>query len=216
MKANMARAGVLGIIFIGLWAAVDSGLTHDFDTQWVKLFRDPENAGRLVGPSWMHEMGRDLTAMGSVLVLASITGAVVGCFLLIRKWRLAAFTIFAVGGGAVVSFALKALVSRPRPDLEAVAHVFTSSFPSGHAALSAVTFMTFGALISMIDTSPIMRGYCLVVAGLAIFAVGSSRLYLGLHYPTDVLAGWLVGGAWTMFALGIFDASTDRNSDTTG
>jgi len=203
MKESFWVALGLSAGFLLLWGIVALGIMDTFDLSAVSAFRDPADLSRLVGPDWMHEMGGDLTALGSVDFLVLLTTAVIGYFALRGRWALAAYKGLAVGGGAIVSFGLKVIVSRPRPDPEAVAQVFTSSFPSGHAALSAVTFMTLGALMFRHEASASVRAYFIALAAAATIIVGLSRLYLGLHYPSDVLAGWLVGSAWGMFALGV-------------
>jgi undecaprenyl-diphosphatase len=199
-------AAVFGLLFALLWLAVGFGLTDAADLAAVRLFRDPANMATLVGPDWLHEVGRDLTAVGSTVVLGALTAAVLGYLLLRERLGLALFTLVAVGGGAAVSFCLKALIDRPRPDVEAVAQVFTTSFPSGHAALSAVTFLTLGALITRTEPSRKLRFYYVGLATAATVVVGLSRLYLGLHYPSDIVAGWLVGGAWGALCLAILGA----------
>lgn len=198
--------------FMALWVAVALGATNSLDTVAVGLFRTPTDAAMLIGPPWLHEVGRDLTALGSTVVLGAMTLAVVVLFLLRRLWRLAFFTFACVAGGAAVSFSLKVLVDRPRPDLSAVAQVFTASFPSGHAALSAVTFLTLGILLARAEPIYSLRRYYLALAGVATFIVGASRLYLGLHYPSDILAGWLVGGAWCALCLAILDLTTPKGA----
>jgi len=98
-----------------------------------------------------------------------------------------------------VSFVLKDIMDRPRPDL--VSHlvdVQTSSFPSGHATLSAVVYLTIGALLAREQPSRGLRFYVMAVAILATMLIGCSRVYLGVHWPTDVLAGWAIGSAWAM------------------
>lgn len=192
------------VLFALLWFAVGSGLTDAADLAAVRLFRDPADMS-LVGPAWLHEVGRDLTAMGSTVVLGSLTAAVLGYFLLRGYWRLALFTLVAVGGGATVSFGLKVLVDRPRPHLEAVAQVFTASFPSGHASLSAVTFLALAVLVTRTEPVRRLRIYYVGLAAAATVIVGLSRLYLGLHYPSDIIAGWLVGAAWGALCLAILD-----------
>ena len=102
-------------------------------------------------------------------------------------------------GGLLVSTLLKAGYNRPRPDL--VPHlsmVFTSSFPSGHSMLSAIVFLTLGSLLGRFVHEWRLKAYFLVVSLTLTFLVGVSRVYLGVHYPTDVLAGWTAGLAWAL------------------
>ena len=103
------------------------------------------------------------------------------------------FIAVAVVSGTVISSILKVLFDRPRPDLTGIARVFTASFPSGHATISAVVFLTLGALLAERAPTPRLGVYYLSVAAILAILVGVSRVYLGVHYPTDVLAGWAEG-----------------------
>jgi undecaprenyl-diphosphatase len=118
---------------------------------------------------------------------------------LARKRGAALLVLASVGGGALLSTLLKLSFERPRPDLvpHAVA-VYTASFPSGHAMLSAVTYLTLGTLLARIQPRRRLRAYIVAVAVLLTLLVGTSRVYLGVHWPTDVLAGWCLGAAWAM------------------
>ena len=116
-----------------------------------------------------------------------------------RRFRTALFVAVAVGGGQALSSVLKLDVDRPRPEL--VSHLVTEtslSFPSGHAMLSAVTYLTLGALAARFLPGKVTRIYVLVLAVLVTLLVGTSRIYLGVHWPSDVLGGWCAGFAWAM------------------
>jgi undecaprenyl-diphosphatase len=126
-----------------------------------------------------------------------VTAVVVIFLLLLRRWGAALFAFVSVAGGTALSQALKAGFDRPRPDL--VPHgmeTFTASFPSGHSLLSAVTYLTLGALLMRLDLDAHVRAYFLVVGIVVSLLVGASRVYLGVHWPSDVAAGWAIGAAW--------------------
>jgi undecaprenyl-diphosphatase len=162
-------------------------------------FRNSADPAVPIGPPWLQEAARDITSLGSTIVLGIIVFAVVGYQFLARDVAAASLMLGAVLSGAALNTTLKLLVARPRPDLVApLARVFTPSFPSGHAALSAITYLTLGALLARNEVSPAIRIYLVWLAVAVTMLVGVSRVYLGVHYPTDVLAGWCIGAAWAM------------------
>lgn len=178
--------------------AVTDGDTLNLDTAVLMALRTPGDLADPIGPAWFEEAVRDITALGSFSVLGIIVLLVFTYLLLVGKQRTGWFMVFAVVGGTVISTVLKMLFDRPRPDLTGVAEVFTASFPSGHATVSAVVFLTIGAMLA--EASPerqLKRFFVGVAIGLTVL-VGVSRIYLGVHYPTDVLAGWSLGAAWAL------------------
>ncbi len=188
-------AGTLA--FIVLADKVMEGRTKRLDDRIIRALRRPDDPSRLIGPPWAAEVGRDITALGGVALTVLITGAVAGFLLLDRKYAATAFVIAATATGFVVSAALKALYQRPRPDV--VPHLmqaFHSSFPSGHSMMSAVVYLTLGALLARMIPERRLKFYVLGVAALLTGLVGVSRVYMGVHYPTDVLAGWCAGLTW--------------------
>jgi undecaprenyl-diphosphatase len=176
-----------------------------FDRTILVLFRDARDVSDPIGPPWLEEMARDITALGSYVVLSIVSCAVV-IYLFMARQRAAAFWVLAaVGGGVLLSNLMKLTFERPRPDLVPHAvRVFTTSFPSGHATLSAIIYLTLGVLLAGLHDSSRFKVYFLSLAILLTVAVGISRVYLGVHYPTDVLAGWCIGAAWAAFCWSIF------------
>lgn len=186
------------ILGFGLLAdAVVEGGTAAFDRAILLAFRTPGDSADPIGPPWLEEAARDVTALGSIPFLGLLLVAVVCYLLLVGKRGLALLMGASVLGGEAIDTILKIGFRRPRPELVAhAARVFTASFPSGHAVLSAVTFLTIGALLTRGHADRRVKVYFIALAVLLTVTVGLSRVYLGVHYPTDVLAGWCLGAAW--------------------
>lgn len=188
-------AGVL--VFLGIAEEMLEGDTQRIDRWLLLAMRAPGDLADPRGPAWVEEMFRDFTALGGVGVLGMLTLASVGYLWLQGLRRIALFVLLALGGGLLFALALKGGFARPRPEL--VAHgsmVYTSSFPSGHAMLSAVVYLTGGALLAVIHAARRVRLFLIGCAVLVTLLVGVSRVYLGVHWPSDVLAGWAAGAAW--------------------
>jgi undecaprenyl-diphosphatase len=189
------------LLFIfGLVAqTVVEGKSSAFDRSIILAFREHGNPSAPVGPAWVQEAARDLTSLGSIIVLVIITLAIAGYLALARKRAAAWLMLVAVFGGIAVSDLLKFAFGRPRPDfISPAARVFTTSFPSGHATLSAITYLTIAGLLAESQSSARVGMYFIVLAALMTILIGVSRVYLGVHYPTDVLGGWCVGAAWAL------------------
>lgn len=196
-KPLLVASFLLGI-FAVLAVEVVEGHTNAFDRAVLLSLRSTSNPANPMGPTWLLELGRDVTALGSFAFLAFLSAAVVGYLLIARRHSFALLVASAVIGGETISTILKNVFDRPRPEIPHAAQVFTASFPSGHAMLSAITFLTLGALLAHATADKRLKCYVMSVAIFLTLAVGLSRLYLGVHYPTDVLAGWCVGGAWAL------------------
>jgi len=195
----LVLAAGLGCVwgFIEVAAEVREGETRALDERLLLALRESGDPADPIGPRWVEEMARDFTALGGVAVLALITFISVVYLLLMKKRRAALMLVVAVGGGLLLSTLFKAGFHRPRPDLVAhLSQVYTASFPSGHSMLSAVTYLTLGALLSPLHRGWPVKVFLLSTAILITVLVGLSRVYLGVHWPTDVLAGWAAGGAW--------------------
>lgn len=200
---------LLLLAFAEIADEVGEGEARWFDEALLLALRtgDP---GDPIGPRWLEETVVEITALGGFGVLALVTLLAVGYLLMLRKWLGAAMLLLATLGGTAVSEGLKVGFARPRPDLVAHAVEVTSmSFPSGHAMLSAVTYLTIGALLAHAQERALLRGYILAAAVLLTLLIGMSRVYLGVHWPTDVLAGWCLGAAWALLCWGAATALTD-------
>jgi undecaprenyl-diphosphatase len=186
-------------LFAKLVDAVLEGETHPFDMAVLLALRDPLDPSDPIGPRWLEVIFRDITSLGGTTVLTLITAAVIGFLLVDHKRAAAVLVLVSVGGGALLSTFLKLGFDRPRPDLVApLVEVHTASFPSGHAMLAAVTYLTLRALLARVLGRQRVKIYVLSVALTLTFLVGLSRIYLGVHWPTDVLAGWSAGAAWAV------------------
>ncbi|WPZ33903.1 phosphatase PAP2 family protein [Thalassobaculum sp. OXR-137] len=179
-----------------LASEVGEGETLTFDRSVLMFFRVDGDPTLAIGPEWMFEMARDITALGSFTLLCLLVVAVAGILLILRRNDIAAYLVTAIASGTALSTGLKLIFDRPRPDLTGIVQVFTSSFPSGHATMSAVTFLTLGACLAAATDNRRLKTFAYVYAMLLTILVGSSRVYLGVHYPTDVVGGWIVGASW--------------------
>jgi undecaprenyl-diphosphatase len=179
--------------------AVFAGGTRAFDEWLLLALRVPGNPADPIGPIWFEEMARDVTALGSTGVLTLMVLSVTGFLAMTRKGYAALFVLVSVLGGTLISQTLKFAWARPRPDLVPHgAEVYTASFPSGHSMMSAVVYLTLGALLARTQQDRGTKVYILTIAVLVAALVGMSRVYLGVHWPTDVLAGWMLGGVWAL------------------
>ena len=185
--------------FIEVADEVVDGGSQRFDEWALQSLRDPDDLSKPVGPLWLGDVTRDITALGSGSVIALITFAVLGLLLLERKGHLMLLVMASVFGGALMTSLLKDAFARERPSLVPhLARVTSASFPSGHSMISAVTYLTLGALLARSTKDLGTKFYFIFVAVLLSFVIGLSRIYLGVHYPTDVLAGWCGGVAWAL------------------
>jgi len=190
---------LLVVAFFVLAAKVIDGDTQSFDARVLQSLRRADDPATPIGPAWLRAGALDITALGSPTVLGLVTLAICGFLLLQRMARTAAFIFVATTGGWVANSVLKDLFQRPRP--EVVPHlrdVMSLSFPSGHAMTSAAVYLTLGALTMRVAERRVAKFYCMAVAMGVSLLVGASRVFLGVHYPTDVLAGWLAGMVWAL------------------
>lgn len=198
MVVILLAAGALWA-FVALAAEMTEGDLHAFDEAILMALRTPGDPTNPIGGTQVETAMRDLTALGGITVLTLLTLSVLAFLLLRGKRSSALFLAIAVLGGQLLSHGFKTLFSRPRPDL--VPHgveVVTASFPSGHSMMAAVTYLTLAVMLARMDSRIRIRAFFVAVAATLAILVGVSRVYLGVHWPSDVLAGWTLGAAWAL------------------
>lgn len=185
---------------LGLWGFLeltDEILENEIFGYDEWLLNSLRRGGNPVGPPWMPEVMRDITSLGSTAVLVIVLASVSGFLALQKKFRSALLTIITAGSGVLVVIALKYFLARERPDIIThMVEVTSLSYPSGHAMMSAVVYLTLASMVALLQDHRRTKIYSIVMALLLTFLIGSSRVYLGVHYPSDVLAGWSMGLAW--------------------
>lgn len=190
-------AAAAAFIFLRLGSEIREGDSFALDKLILQAFREAANSAVPIGPAWLQTTMIDITALGGVTILTLLTVLTAGYLLASRKTGTAIFLVVAISGGALLSKLLKFGYARPRPNV--VAHlvdVHSLSFPSGHAMNSAITYLTIGALLARAEADRTVRIFLMTVAIFLTLAIGFSRVYLGVHWPSDVLGGWCVGASW--------------------
>ena len=200
----------------GLAALVLSGRAAPLDATGLLFWRtSPELAP--AGPPLLIEMVRDLTALGGVLLRNLLAIAAVLALVFLRLRREAALLALTVAGGWLVNTLLKGLIGRPRPEI--VPHLTAAggdSFPSGHSFNSAVVFIAVALAFATLSARQSVR---LTIIGSAVaisLAVAWSRVWLGVHFPSDVIAGWLGGAGWAFLATALLDRPAQATSAVLG
>ncbi|MCO6043606.1 phosphatase PAP2 family protein [Aeoliella sp. ICT_H6.2] len=203
--AEWIPIAVLLVVALAIWAFVEladevaEGDLEKFDRAVLLSLREGNDADNPLGPSWLEEAMRDVTALGSVAVLSGVTVAACGFLWLQGKHSAVLYVLVAVVGALVLSSTFKWFYARPRPDLFPHGDkVYTASFPSGHSSMSAAVYLTLGALLARYQEKRKLRVYLVAIAVVLTISVGVSRVYLSVHWPTDVLAGWTLGAAWAL------------------
>ena len=193
----------LGIyLLIASFDWLHAGGTQRFDEWALRSLRRPEDPSVPIGPEWLHEAALDATALGSYLVLSLLVAGTASFLMLTRRYVQSLFMVASVAGAYCFMFWMKHFVARDRPSI--VPHlrdVALPSFPSGHAMMSAVIYLTLAATAAQGISSPRIRTFWFLCAGTLAALTGTSRVFLGVHYPTDVVAGWFIGALWAMMCV---------------
>jgi undecaprenyl-diphosphatase len=204
---SLDRALLIALLLVGaalfaflmLASEVAEGDTMAVDRAILTGLRSAADPALPIGPKWLPEAMTSLTAFGSVTGLLLVCAAVIGYLLAAGRPRTALFLFAATAGGIALAGLLKLVYARPRPTL--VPHlvdVTSTSFPSGHATDSAIVYLTLAALLARTVPERAPRIYIIGAAILMILLIGVSRVYLGVHWPSDVAAGWALGAAWAL------------------
>lgn len=204
-RRELGATAALLIVAFGAWGflsiaeEVAEGETRALDMAVLQALRVDGLPHELVGPKWLHVAATDITALGSVAVLTLVIALAFALLASLRRWTEALLLLAGAGGGLLISQGLKLVFGRERPDMAYRAvEAVNASFPSGHAMLSAVVFLTLGVLATRFADKRRVKVLAMGAAVLVSLLVGMSRVYLGVHWASDVLAGWCVGAAWAM------------------
>jgi undecaprenyl-diphosphatase len=187
--------------FLGIAGEMADGELTAFDRSILLALRNPRNIADPLGPKGFEESMRDVTALGGVTVLTLVVIAAILILIFHRKHRQALVFAATIAATFVSSELLKHAYNRPRPDfLPHGSYVYSASFPSGHSTLSAATYLTLATVIASLEARRETKALIYAVAVLVVVGVGFSRIYLAVHWPSDVLAGWALGSGWAFSA----------------
>jgi len=211
--AAMALFAAAIFAFLQLGEYVGGAAPHDLDVRILMALRNPADLSDPIGPGWFEEAMRDFTALGGTSILIIVSLSVFGFLLLTGKSHAAWVVAGSVVGAIILSQSLKLGFGRPRPDLVPHgARVYTQSFPSGHAMMSAAVYLTLAGLLARTQALPRAKAFIIAVAVLLTTLTGASRVYLGVHWPSDVAAGWAAGAAWAVLCWSVMYALQRRGA----
>jgi undecaprenyl-diphosphatase len=178
---------------------IAEGDTFASDRAILLALRTPGDLARPIGPHWLLQSATDLSALGGFTVLWLLGAAAVAYLLLHRRRFEAAWLALALLGASLIDAGMKSLFHRARPEVVPhLAYVSNASFPSGHAMISAAAYLSIGLMLAETDPRPAGRTFLMVFACLLVVLIGASRIYLGVHWPSDVVAGWCFGSVWAL------------------
>ena len=194
----IAALAALGVVAV-LMESIAEGGSFRFDTALLVALRRPGHLDQPIGPSWLLQSAIDLSALGGFTLQWLLGGASVLFLVDIRRRAEAAWLSASIVGASILNAGLKSLLHRPRPELVPhLANVSNASFPSGHAMISAAIYLTIGAMMAETQPSRSARTFLMSFTAVLVLLIGASRIYLGVHWPSDVLAGWCLGTVWAL------------------
>ncbi|HXU99322.1 MAG TPA: phosphatase PAP2 family protein [Caulobacteraceae bacterium] len=186
-------------LILGLGGEVREGETSAFDKAVIEALRLPGLPHVPIGPRWLWEAMRDVTALGGTTFVVLATTLAVAGLAFHRNWRRAAVLAGVMICAQSCDELLKGIYGRPRPDFAPLGtYVYAQSFPSGHSTASAALWLSLAMLAASFEPRRREKAFWFAIAGLVIAGVGFSRVFLGVHWPTDVLAGWVLGACWAL------------------
>lgn len=198
----------LALVVGGIWSFAELAEEligeepHQLDREILLALRDPQNPDDPIGPLWVEEAMVDFTTLANTALLGLITAAIVGYFVLRRNYSSALWIVLTILGATLLTTFFKEIFGRVRPDIvPSLDRVTSPSFPSGHSSAAAATYLTLGALVARYLDRRRLQVYVLLLAMLIVLLVGFSRVYLGVHWPSDVLGGWVLGTVWAIITL---------------
>ncbi|WP_367871281.1 phosphatase PAP2 family protein [Luteolibacter sp. Populi] len=193
----VSAAGIFG--FLELASEVREDEFRHYDEAILLMMREPGNPADPIGSVRIEEMARDLTALGSFTILTIVAIIGLAAALFVGRWKLALSGLISVLSGMAVMNLLKSSYARARPDVVAHATTFhNESFPSGHATMASIVYLTLGIMLARTQPRKRVRIFVVALSILITMSVGISRIYLGVHWPTDVLGGWALGTVWAV------------------
>jgi undecaprenyl-diphosphatase len=187
------------LVFVHIAEEFLEGETAQSDRAILLVFRTPGDFSVPIGPPWLLQSAIDISALGGFTVIFLVTAVASGFVILAGRWRALVILLASIGGASLLNELLKAHFDRARPNIAThLAQSWSSSFPSGHAMISTAAYLTIAAIVSETQPSRPVRIYLIVLATLLAVLIGVSRIYLGLHWPSDVVAGWAGGAAFAL------------------
>lgn len=198
------------LLFVSLARHAPKGTYQALEIHFMESMR---RDGQPLGPFWALSAVRDLTALGSAVFVILMILLILGYLCLRRRYRLALLLALSTAGGEILNTSLKNTFERARPDVALrLVEVSSTSFPSGHAMAASIFYLTVGLVLARAAERRREKTYFLATALLLTFLTGFSRVYLGVHYPTDVLAGWAAGTAWALLCCYFADRLARRGA----
>ena len=197
---------VIGALGLALRLVDDIALGRSLriDTTLILALRHPGRLDDPIGPPWLLQSAIDISALGGFTLQWLFGGCSVVFLVLVRRRAEGAWLAASIVGASLLNFLFKLSLNRPRPDLVPhLVQVTNASFPSGHAMISAAIYLTIAIMLAEAQTSRVVRLYLMGVAGITVLLIGCSRVYLGVHWPSDVLAGWCFGSVWALLAFAV-------------